>query len=214
LNTEHGLIKFENWTLRVRPGTGKRMILLLHGWTGDENSMSIFTRNFPAESWILSPRAPYSANPSGFSWRAPTAQGGWPTVDLMRPSITALIELVERFADVNRLDASSFDVAGFSQGGALTFLFGLLHPARVRKMGVLAGFAPQETEKILKPDLLLGKNIFLAHGTLDKMVPIEAARHAIQLLESAGAKVTYCESEIGHKLSADCLRALEVYLAD
>jgi hypothetical protein len=40
------------------------------------------------------------------------------------------------------------------------------------------------------------------------------ARRTIQLLEGAGAQVTYCESEVAHKLSADCLKALETYLTN
>lgn len=208
------LTTFEDWTLRVRPGTGKRILLLLHGWTGDENSMWIFTRNFPADYWILAPRAPNAAEPQGYSWRAPAARGSWPTVDLFRPSIDGLVELLEKWALANGLDGATVDVAGFSQGAALTLTLVALYPARVRKMGILAGFAPQGVEQILAPGLLNGKNIFLAHGTLDEMVPIAMARHAIQLLENAGAKVSYCESEVGHKLSADCLKALEIYLAD
>jgi phospholipase/carboxylesterase len=214
LKNESTLATFEDWTFRFRAGTSSRILLLLHGWTGDENSMSIFTRNLPSSYWIIAPRGPYAANPSGFSWRAPAPRGSWPSIDLFRPSIDRLIKLVDRWADANKLDASEFDVAGFSQGGALTFTFGVLYPQRVRKMGILAGFAPHGSEDILSPDLLSGKNIFLAHGTKDEMVPIEMARHTIQLLQAAGAQVTYCESEVGHKLSADCLRALEAYLAD
>jgi phospholipase/carboxylesterase len=214
LKTDTVLTTFENWTLRVRPGTGQRILLLLHGWTGDENSMWIFTRNFPAEYWIITPRAPYTAHPSGYSWRAPAPRGSWPSVDLFRPSIEGLVELLERWANANHLDASTIDVAGFSQGAALTLTLGALYPARVRKMGILAGFAPEGAEQILTPGLLNGKNIFQAHGTLDEMVPIAMARRTVQLLEAAGAKVTYCESEVGHKLSADCLKALETYLVD
>jgi len=214
LKADAPLTTFEDWTLRVRPGTGKRILLLLHGWTGDENSMWIFTRNFPADYWILAPRAPNAAEPQGYSWRAPAARGSWPTVDLFRPSIDGLVELLEKWALANGLDGATVDVAGFSQGAALTLTLVALYPARVRKMGILAGFAPQGVEQILAPGLLNGKNIFLAHGTLDEMVPIAMARHAIQLLENAGAKVSYCESEVGHKLSADCLKALEIYLAD
>ncbi len=176
--------------------------------------MWIFTRNFPADYWILAPRAPNAAEPQGYSWRAPAARGSWPTVDLFRPSIDGLVELLEKWALANGLDGATVDVAGFSQGAALTLTLVALYPARVRKMGILAGFAPQGVEQILAPGLLNGKNIFLAHGTLDEMVPIAMARHAIQLLENAGAKVSYCESEVGHKLSADCLKALETYLAD
>jgi phospholipase/carboxylesterase len=214
MNLDTTLTNFENWTLRVRPGTGRRILLLLHGWMGDENSMWIFTRHFPAEYWIITPRAPNVAQQGGYSWRAPAPRGSWPTIDLFRPSIAALLEFLEHFANANNLDASTVDVAGFSQGGALTFTLGALHPARVQKMGILAGFAPEAAEQILTPGLLNGKNIFLAHGTLDEMVPIAMARRTIQLLEAAGAQVTYSESEVAHKLSAEGLKALENYLVD
>jgi phospholipase/carboxylesterase len=214
MKTDTTTTTFENWTLRVRPGTSPRILLLLHGWTGNENSMWIFTRHFPSEYWIVTPRAPYLAQPGGYSWRAPAPRGSWPTVDLFRPSVAALIEFVERFAAASQLDASSVDVAGFSQGGALTLTLGALFPARVGKMGSLAGFAPEGAEQILTPGRLNGKNVFLAHGTQDQIVPIDMARRAVQLLEGAGAQVTYCESEVGHKLGADCLKALETYLAD
>jgi hypothetical protein len=34
------------------------------------------------------------------------------------------------------------------------------------------------------------------------------------LLEQAGAQIVYCEAEVGHKVSADCLRALETFFKD
>jgi len=47
----------------------------------------------------------------------------------------------------------------------------------------------------------------VAHGTQDQLVPIDRARTSIELLEQAGAQVTYCEDEVGHKLSANaCVR--------
>ena len=55
------LTTFEDWTLRVRPGSGRdaRVMLLLHGWTGDENSMWAFARDLPASAWLIAPRAPH-----------------------------------------------------------------------------------------------------------------------------------------------------------
>ena len=214
MKDENTLTTFENWTLRVRPGTGRRILLLLHGWTGDENSMSIFTGHFPENYWVISPRAPYPAKPKGFSWRVPAPSGSWPTIDLFRPSVDALIELVDHWAVSNNLEASSVDVAGFSQGGALTFTFGALHPKKVRRMGILAGFAPQGAEEVLTQSTFLGKRIFVAHGTLDEMVPISMAMQTIKVLEDSGASVHFCQSQSGHKLSSDCLKALVRYLED
>jgi predicted esterase len=61
---------------------------------------------------------------------------------------------------------------------------------------------------------LTRKKIFVAHGTQDQMIPIDRARASMALLEQAGAQIIYCEEEVGHKLSVNCLRALETYLKD
>jgi phospholipase/carboxylesterase len=79
---------------------------------------------------------------------------------------------------------------------------------------VLAGFMPSGLEESISKKPLAGKNVFVAHGTQDQMVPIDRARASMALLEQAGARVTYCEDEVGHKLSANCLSALENYLND
>jgi len=55
--------------------------------------------------------------------------------------------------------------------------------------------------------------MFVAHGTQDNLVPIDRARASMALLEQAGARLTYCEAEVGHKVSADCLRGLETFFA-
>jgi predicted esterase len=34
----------------------------------------------------------------------------------------------------------------------------------------------------------------------------------MEILESAGAEITYCEDEVGHKVSLNCVRALRSYL--
>ena len=77
-----------------------------------------------------------------------------------------------------------------------------------------AGFVPSGLEEMIDRKPLAGKNIFVAHGTGDQMVPIDRAHASMGLLERAGAQITYCEDEVGHKLSVNCLRALEAYLKD
>ena len=110
-----------------------------------------------------------------------------------------------------KLDASQFDVIGFSQGAALTNAIALLYPERVRRAGVLSGFLPAESEFSIEKRPLNGKPIFVAHGTLDEMVKIEYARQSVEMLERAGASVTFYEDEVGHKLGANGLHELEEY---
>ena len=214
INTE--LIEFNNWALRVRTSQSEspRLLVLLHGWTGDENSMWVFTRGLSPDYWMIAPRAPHPSEPSGFSWRPPQPlTEGRPSLEMLLPAAEALIRLIDEYSASVKLDALQFDLMGFSQGAAMVNVMGMLHPHRVRKMGVLSGFVPSGLEELVSQKPLAGKNIFVAHGTQDQMVPVNRARASIEILEQAGAQVTYCEDEVGHKLSANCLRALENYLS-
>ena len=213
-NTE--LIEFNGWTLRLRASQSPnpRLLVMIHGWTGDENSMWVFTRGLSPDYWIIAPRAPHNADKSGYSWR-PLQPGTWgmPSLEQLYPAAEGLIRLVDEYQAATGVDASTFDVMGFSQGGAMTAVLGMTFPQRIRKMGILAGFVPAGLDRQIANRALQGKDIFVAHGTRDELVSIERARTSIGLLEQAGANIVYCEDEVGHKLSANCLRALEAYLA-
>ncbi len=211
-------IEFNGWTVRIRPAVSERsrLLVMLHGWTGDENSMWVFARNFSDKNhWIIAPRAPHNADPQGFSWRPPQPLNfGRPSLEMLLPSAKALIRLVDEYSASVGIEAGQIDVIGFSQGGAMVNVLGMLFPRRIRKMGVLAGFLPSGLDAYVEKCALEGKRVFVAHGTLDELVPIERARASMEMMEKAGASIVYCEDEVAHKLSANCLRALEEYLAD
>jgi len=216
-NNTHQLT-YNGWTIRVRYAAREpaRFMLLLHGWTGDENSMWIFARKFPEDLWIAAPRAPHVSKKGGYSWRSPHSvqanDWGLPTLSDLKPAADDLVHLVDDISASIGVDTTQFDVAGFSQGGALTNVLTLLYPERIHKAAVLAGFMPTGTDELLARRVLAGKEFFIAHGSQDNLVPIELARQAIELLEQAGAQVTFCDAEVGHKVSADCLRGLETFL--
>jgi phospholipase/carboxylesterase len=210
------LVTFQGWTLRVRASSQKpaRLLLLIHGWTGDEESMWVFVRNFPADYWIIAPRAPYITEPGGYSWRLRRlGDGDRPGLENLRPAAESLIGFVDAYALENSLQVSEFDMMGFSQGAALASTLAFLHPERIRRVGILSGFVPAEAEPLVAAHPLSGKSFFVAHGTVDETVRIEVARQSVQLLEKAGAQVIFCEDEVGHKLSLNCLRALEKFFA-
>jgi len=214
---ETELIQFEGWTLRIRESTNPtpRLLLMIHGITGDENSMWVFGHDMPAHYWIVAPRAPYPADPGGYSWRPPQFENmDGPSLELLKESAAALIQLVDAYSASMGIDSSVFDVIGFSQGGVLSNVLTFLYPQRIRKAGILAGFVPSGLEELISQRPLEGKVIFVAHGTKDEMVTIDRARASINLLKQAGGIVTYCEDNVGHKMSVNCLRSLKEFLAD
>ena len=211
------LITFKNWTLRVQESThpAPRLLLLIHGHTGDENSMWVFARAIPDHYWMIAPRAPYRAEAGGYSWR-PSQTGNYDQLNLemLGSAAEALIWLADEYSASAEIDARIFDVMGFSQGAAVSSVLAFLYPQRIRKTALLAGFVPRGLEELVTERPLEGKPFFVAHGTKDETVTIERARASIALLEQAGAHVTYCEDEVGHNVSVTCLRALQKFFAD
>lgn len=221
---ETELIRFEDWTLRVRPSQNpKRLLLLIHGLTGDENSMWVFAKDFPSHYWMIAPRAPRPVEPTGYTWRpisspdSTPASGlrfGLPTVHQFRASAEALIRLVDAYQLSVGIEAGQIDVMGFSQGAVMCNLLAFLYPQRIRKVGILAGFIPDGLEELASARPLEGKEFFVTHGTKDETVTIDHAHASVALLEQAGARVTYCEDSVGHKVSVTCLQSLKKFFAD
>jgi phospholipase/carboxylesterase len=208
-------VEFQGWTLRVRPARIKpaRLLLLIHGWTGDENSMWVFARALPDDYWVLAPRAPHATRPSGYSWRVPPPdRSDEPNLADLLSSAEALIGMVDGYCRAQGHAGEKLDIVGFSQGAALASVVALMHPERVAKVGLLSGFVPRGAESLASVRPLEGVRFFVAHGSADEMVSIEHARQSFQVLQAAGATVDVCEDEVGHKVSAGCLRGLQAFL--
>ncbi len=212
------LLTLDDWTLRVHlpPGPGPHpVMLLLHGWSGNEDVMWVFANRISPRYLMIAPRAPYETPRGGYGWQ-PSLNGSWPLTDDLLPAARSLLALLNRLVSHPRLSSGNyrlFDVMGFSQGAAVTAALALAYPRSVRAFALLAGFVPEDADAFLPARPLEGKSVFAAHGTEDRLVPVERARQGVRLLEQAGAQVTYCEDRTGHKLSARCARSLADFWA-
>jgi phospholipase/carboxylesterase len=203
-------LQLDQWVARTRQPQGSGpfpVYLLLHGLTGDEDVMWIFASRLPANALLIAPRGLHSSALGGYSW-LPESGRHWPLVTDFRPVVDALLELL----NPNFFPAANFSnlsLVGFSQGAALAHTFSLLHADKVTALAGLSGFLPEDAPHYIAAQPLQGKRVFIAHGTQDDTVPVERARWAVQTLQQAGAQVTYCEDNVGHKLSASCFNGLE-----
>ncbi len=190
-----------------RPAHGRieSIALFIHGWTGDERSMEVFSRVAPDTALQIFPRGPVAA-PTGYGW-APAEAGAFAPMEAFIPACRALMQALERTLAAEKGIGIPLHVIGFSQGAAVGLVLTLLHPEKVGKLAVLSGFLPAIAGS-LSLDSLKGKPVFIAHGTRDDTIPVLYARMAAEQLEAAGAAVDYCEEEAGHKLPAACLRRL------
>jgi phospholipase/carboxylesterase len=203
------IIKIDRWVIRLRiPAVhGPHPVLvMLHGLSGDENSMWVFAGRLPGRFMLIAPRAIYPSSVGGYSWVPPVYQPE-PGIEGFQSAIESLNDLLTpaRFPEG---DFGQIHLMGFSQGAALAYAYAFLQPERVASLAGLSGFVPDGAELRAEGRPLEGRPVFVAHGTLDEMVPVERSRQAVEILEKAGARVIYCEDQVGHKLSASCFRGL------
>lgn len=209
-------LRIDNWTLKVRVPSGEGphpVIFLIHGWTGDERSMWVFASRLPHNALLIAPRAPYvSQHPEfgGFSW-VPERGASFSSLEMFKPALLSFENLLPILAKELPGNFDRFGMLGFSQGAAFSYAFAMQHAARVSRLAALAGFLPAESASQLAD--LAGTPVLIAHGTQDETVPIAMARQARTSLEAAGIKVSYCESETGHKLGANCAKQLSEFFA-
>ena len=195
---------------RLPEGAGPfPVILMIHGWTGDENSMWVFAPRLPKNTLLIAPRGLYPSSGGGYSW--------YPKLNTALPWFVDFSPAVEKLMDtvsVNYFpsgDFSSLHLVGFSQGAALAYTMAIQYPTRLASLVGLSGFLPDGASAWLQPGRLKGLPTFIAHGTQDERVPVDRARSSVAQLEQAGASVTYCEDDVGHKLSAKCFHGLEAF---
>jgi phospholipase/carboxylesterase len=211
-------IESDGWILRVKPPQNPEnagVLMLLHGWTGDETVMWIFARNLDQNTWIVAPRGPVSAQGGGYGWLPHRSGGTWHSMADFQQVTGQVMDAYPGWlaqAGVPPETAGKpFNLMGFSQGAAMSFALAAHYPERVKHVAALAGFLPEPGGKA-DLTILAGKKIYIAHGTQDDTVPVTMAQEAVRNLQAVGAQVIYCESESGHKLSLDCLRGLQAFL--
>ncbi len=205
------LREFRDWRFRYRPADVEpsRLMVLIHGLSGDENSMWVFARNLSKNIAVLAPRGLYDAREGGYTWRKVRPDmKGLPVFEELRPSAEALLGFVDDWSSAEGINANQIYVTGFSQGSALTYTLAILHPERILALAALSGFVPKGAEDLLARGALAGKPIFVSHGRQDDMVPVGLARKSVAMLKNSGALVEYCETEGGHKVNADCFPGL------
>jgi phospholipase/carboxylesterase len=206
------IISIDDWVMRIRRPVGSDpfpVILMIHGWTGDENSMWVFASRMPKNAQIIAPRGLYPTKASGYSWH-PEINRPWPWINDFQPAVEKIFKVISNRNPLG--DFSALHLVGFSQGAAMVYSMAILHPERIASIAGLSGFLPDGATTWLEPERLKGLPTFIAHGMYDERVPVEFARKSVQVLQEAGANVTYCEDAVGHKLSAKCFQGLEAFI--
>ena len=175
------------------------LVMALHGGSGNG-------RNF-LWSWLRDARS------FGAILVAPTATG--PTWALMGEDTDTpnLMRILESVRDRYNVDAERMLMTGLSDGGTFCWVSGLDRASPFTHLAPVAATFHPLMAQMADADRLRGLPIFLVHGRLDWMFPVQVARQTSNLLSAAGADVTYREiDDLSHcyprEMNAEILRWL------
>src|SRR5205085_11144603 len=182
-----------------------------HNEPGSRGGFSLYVPEYytPDRAWpLVMALHGGSGNGRGFLWSwlrdarslgailvAPTATG--PTWALMGDDSDTpnLMRILETVRSRWTIDASRMLLTGMSDGGTFCYVTGLDSASPFTHLApVAATFHPLIAE-MADAERLRDLPIYLVHGRLDWMFPVQVARQTKDLLSAAGADVTYRELE-------------------
>jgi phospholipase/carboxylesterase len=190
----------------ARPDTG---IMHDHNEPGSRGGFSLYVPEYyrPERAWpLVMALHGGSGNGRGFLWSwlrdarsfgailvAPTATGStWALMgdDTDTPNLGRIVDLVRERWNV---DPARLLLTGMSDGGTFCYVTGLESASPFTHLApVAATFHPLMAE-MADAERLRGLPIYLVHGRLDWMFPVQVARQTQAALSAAGADVTYKE---------------------
>ncbi|HEX3178341.1 MAG TPA: alpha/beta hydrolase-fold protein [Methylomirabilota bacterium] len=130
----------------------------------------------------------------------------------VRASAQRVEALIAREAE-RGVPAARVVLAGFSQGGAIALHAGLRHPARLAGIMALSTYLPLASSVAAEASAA-NRNvpIFMAHGELDSLIPIERARMSRNALQRAGYVVDWREYPMQHAVCAEEIADIAAWL--
>ncbi len=191
----------------------QKALILLHGVGSNEQDLFNAFGKLPDDLLIISARGPLTLSAGRYAWFHVDFSTGKPLIneEEEKESREIIKTFIEQVRDRYHID--ELYIGGFSQGSIMSCTIGLTVPALITGVIALSGrILTQIRNSVHKTSELANLKILLAHGTLDKTLPITYAREAREYLESLDVQLTYHEYPIGHQVNSEELAEIEKWI--
>jgi phospholipase/carboxylesterase len=190
------------------------VLVMLHGWGGDEGAMWVFKQVIPPGVAAITPRAPLELSSGGYAWFYRNDPLHLTDPDSLLDSISKLEQFLTSLPQLYPLDPSRLLLIGFSQGSAVSNSLVMARPELVIGVALLSGMGFELPELIPRAMSLTDLPVFIAHGIRDEIVPLGAAQEARKMYKELGADVTYKEYNVGHKMHNQGIKDLRAWVVE
>ncbi len=189
-------------------------VILLHGFGASMRDLAGLAPAIDRSGYLyLFPNAPIQMQigpgVTGYAW-TPSGQSGGE--DAATRAEELLVGFFDEAMERHDIAEGGMVMGGFSQGGMMTYRFGLRRPEMFAGLVILSGRVP--SPDALSENLPVHRNqpIFVAHGTQDAMIGVNDARQSRDFLTSEGYSPQYHEYHMAHEINQDVISDLGSWL--
>ena len=187
----------------------KKVIITLHGWTGDISSMEPVANAWGLDDvkWVIV-QAPYITTNGGFTWFDGNEDIGWKYQD----SFDILSKLISELNDQGFPNHAIY-ILGFSQGACLSMEFMIRQRFSLGGIIPIAGFIRYKER--FKQDVLnesRNTRVLLLHGDKDEVIFPEQSQMSFELFKAAGFETQLHILAARHKVPLQAKNLIENFI--
>lgn len=186
-------------------------ILFIHGLGADENDLIGLAQFFDPRFMCISVRAPFTLDYGGYSWYD-FLEAGRPEPKMFQQSSSMLSTFLDDVIKHYPVDTLRLFIFGFSMGTVMSLAMSLTRPEIFRGIVANSGYLADNTHLNYRWNEIKAMQYFVAHGTFDPLIPVDASRIIKQRLEEAHAAVEYHEYPMQHEISDAGIRDIDAWL--
>ncbi len=202
-----------NYEAASKPNKKTPLVIMIHGYGSHENDLFSLKEYLGNKAHYLSLRAPMSLGFGGFAWYPiHFDEVGAKTSDsqIAAQSRDLILTFLNQFQEREGLTQNPIWLMGFSQGAILSYALLLNHPQRFSRVMALSGYVLKEiVPEQYRPSDFKNLDLFISHGNLDEVIPVQAARMTVEFLEKIQVPHHYQEYPSGHGINQENLWDLQ-----
>ena len=190
------------------------LIILIHGYGSNEKDLFSLIDYLPKEAYIISLRGPIELFNNSYAWYNIYVDANNKFYDhegakKIRDELSKFIDEIIKHPNIN---SDNITLIGFSQGAILSHAISYSYPGKIKNIMALSGVID---EKIMKrADSKPKTNIYISHGTNDKMIDYHISRESLNFYKSKDIDFTFESYDQGHGINEKNLKSLVIWLKE
>ncbi len=190
------------------------VIILFHGYGSNEEDLFSFAAELPDTLFVVSVRAPRDLQPYGYSWYDIhyTATEKISNDEQAIESRDLVANFIDEVIENYPVDGNNVTLLGFSQGTILSYAVAFTYPEKVKNVIALSGYLNHKIFDFNTDKEYSSLDFYCSHGSVDQVIPVEAARLITPFMKANHLKHVYEEFPVGHGVAPQNFYALKAWL--